>query len=484
MPFIDDTAQRDQDQNITAFKYAPEASFGEVYAASVGQVFDEASSISFLLNREAQRDRKKVVADLISQGRVDRDTYTDQLGRFDYDRLAKDIEDPNVRTDEQIREERNSMLESRRNYAEDVISRGSGMAQFLGAANAYVLDPISIATMPIATAAVAGKGLGVLGSALLTARNAVVVEASAELLIQSFVYEHKQDIGSPYSEQDAISNVAMAALGAGVLGLTTGGISGYIRKIRDTSSKLDSTTPEVEVAKESLERLEYSLKDVEPEMMASAQKLEDEFLVDLRSNLEANTQKSLSPDEVRTLQKEISNSNKQLNASGKALDPDAEAAIRSRIDLAEARLMANRNVDQAKADLANFDKGILPEASARRLNELKSEQLVKAESEYLNKLEQKRAEVQEPSVKPENFEKPGRVEPVAPPKAPGSTREREAMEQLGLGKEYDADIASYNSLENPTMVDEAGETINAKNFMSDIDEQLSGLDAVMVCTRG
>jgi len=130
------------------------------------------------------------------------------------------------------------------------------MAQFLGMANAFMLDPISIATMPIAMPATTAKSLSIAGRALLTARNAAVIETATELAIQPFVYEHKQDIESPYTYKDALVNIAGAAIGAGVLGGIGGGVSGYLRKVRGEVEAKGVITPEVESALDNIKRME------------------------------------------------------------------------------------------------------------------------------------------------------------------------------------------------------------------------------------
>ena len=153
-----------------------------------------------------------MIVQKINEDALNRDDYLDQLGRFDWNRAATDLNDPFIKTDQVLEQERREMLSARRKYAEDVIARGNGMAQFLGMANAFMLDPISIATMPIAFPATTAKSLSIAGRALLTARNAAVIETATELAIQPFVYEHKQDIESPYTYKDAFQLISRVPL--------------------------------------------------------------------------------------------------------------------------------------------------------------------------------------------------------------------------------------------------------------------------------
>ena len=109
MPFVDETAQREQEQRMTRYEYVPESSFGQVFSVSLGQVFDEESMISGALNREGWQDRQRAVSQLIADGRVNKKDYQDRRGKFDYDQLAKDLGDPSVKTDSQLNEERNAL---------------------------------------------------------------------------------------------------------------------------------------------------------------------------------------------------------------------------------------------------------------------------------------------------------------------------------------------------------------------------------------
>jgi len=259
MPFINQTDKRTvfqeaiPDQNISA------PGFGETFTASLGLTIDEDLSISQSLNREGWQNRRELIVQKINEDALNRDDYLDRRGKFDWNRAANDLNDPFIKTDQVLEQERREMLAGRRKYAEDVIARGNGMAQFLGMANAFMLDPISIATMPIAFPATTAKSLSIAGRALLTARNAAVIETATELAIQPFVYEHKQDIESPYTYKDALQNIAGAAIGAGALGGIGGGVSGYLRKVRGEVEAKGVITPEVESALDNIKRMEESI---------------------------------------------------------------------------------------------------------------------------------------------------------------------------------------------------------------------------------
>lgn len=228
MPFVSKNDAKDFETNMQDFQEVDRASFGETFAAAVGGVFDEELSISRELNREGWSMRKKQVEEMISSERINRNDYLNKIGVFDYDRLSKDF--PEVMSDFQLEEERNEMLAKRRSYRDDVFERGSGVAQFLGAANGYMLDPISIASMPIAGVNTTAKGLQAVGAMALKAG---AVEAGVETAIQPMVFEHKHDIESPYSWQDALANIATAAAGGAIIAAAPQGIKELVGQAKE-----------------------------------------------------------------------------------------------------------------------------------------------------------------------------------------------------------------------------------------------------------
>ena len=248
MPFVSKNDAKDFETNMQDFQEVPEASFGETFAAAVGGVFDEELSISRELNREGWAMRRAQVEGMIASEKINRQDYLNKIGVFDYNRLSADF--PEVMSDDQLTQERNEMLAKRREYREDVFERGSGMAQFLGAANGYMLDPISIVTMPIAGVNTTAKGLQAVGAMALKAG---AVEAGVETAIQPLVYEHKHDIESPYSWQDALANIATAAAGGAIIGAGAQGIKEFIGAAKERA--IARGVPEAEY----LERMEDSL---------------------------------------------------------------------------------------------------------------------------------------------------------------------------------------------------------------------------------
>ena len=255
MPFISQKDNRQRMQTYVPAKYIETPDFSEVFNASVGLAIDEGLSISRAFNNEMYRERDSRVKELGDAG-FDVPKYINRAGKLDYDRLSRDTDDF-IQTDTVLRERRNEKLRQRREYAEDVIERGSGYAQFFGMATGFMLDPINIATLPIATAGVAAKGLGVLASAMNVAGREAALATAAELAIQPLVYTHKLDIESPYSTDDALMAIGGAAIGGALLGGAAGGLAGYFRKVGQKSREAiepDMDSPE-DMAINALERV-------------------------------------------------------------------------------------------------------------------------------------------------------------------------------------------------------------------------------------
>lgn len=262
MPFVSPKDKRQRSQDLVfQEKNMPDTPFGIAFSSAVGQVFDEGLSISGSLNRQGWTDRQRVARELIDSGEVDRDKYLVRHGRgyrFDYEALAQD--DDRVMTNEQLEDERKELLRQRREMSEDELSRGSGLAQFTGSMTGYLLDPISVATMPIATAATAAKSLSTLGRIAIGARNAAALEMGVELAIQPLVFQHKMDIDSPYSAEEALQAIVTAGIGAGTIAGVTGGLAGYFKKIRSRAEELPDSKDK-SAAMENLQRMEETLKD-------------------------------------------------------------------------------------------------------------------------------------------------------------------------------------------------------------------------------
>lgn len=241
MPFANDSLLRslDRESTLADIDFRPLPSFSETRMAAFELAQDEDLSISFIFNREMFRERRSQVESLISRGAIDSEKY--QLGRkgFDYNRLSKDLENTEfaglIKTDRTLEDERKEMLRIRRERNQDVIDRGSGFAQFLGAGTALMTDPVNLIGMGGGLFLTAARSATVLGRAMYGLKTEAGIAAASEMAIQPLVYAHKDNIDSPYSAQQAVANIATAATFGGALGFTFGGIGGYFGRIAEKS---------------------------------------------------------------------------------------------------------------------------------------------------------------------------------------------------------------------------------------------------------
>ena len=260
MPFVSQRDRRSKEQDQYQEVRANPAGFGETFGTAIGYTIDEELSISSSLNREGWEKRRVQVEQMISDGLIDKEKYTvpaprgARAPRYLWDAIARDFEE--VKSEKELNDERNQLLADRREYAQDVFARGGMAGQLLGSMTAYMLDPISIATVPVATATTTAKGIAGVGHAML---KAAAVEGMAELGIQGFVYSHKDEIDSPYGWQDAVTNIGLAASGAAILSGAGKGIGDYIATVRARGEELPPSN-DLNLALENLSRIEDTIR--------------------------------------------------------------------------------------------------------------------------------------------------------------------------------------------------------------------------------
>tara|TARA_A200000159_G_scaffold162030_1_gene185062 strand:+ start:1500 stop:3326 length:1827 start_codon:yes stop_codon:yes gene_type:complete len=236
MPILSEKGKRQLLQTLqpASIDLSPNPTFGETYDAAYQFVRDEERSISSEFNNQAYFDRRETVSQLKHDG-MDLKSYANVYGDFNYDRFAE--ETGLVKTDREIYDERVEMLRVRREKNQDVMERGSGFAQFLGMGASYMLDPITLSTLPFGGVGATAKSLSVLSRAMVGARNTAGIALASELAIQPLVYSHKQSIESPYGTDDVMRVLGVTTLTAGILGGGVQGIAGYLSKTASKSSQ-------------------------------------------------------------------------------------------------------------------------------------------------------------------------------------------------------------------------------------------------------
>lgn len=466
MPFLSQVDSRQISQELEPAAMGKEASFGEVFAAGVGQVFDEELSVSSMLNLQGINQRKVQVREHGNSGAFNIGEYTNPLGDVDYNRISADFPELKIKNDKTLYEERATLLKSRREYAQDVFDRGNGMAQFLGMATGYMLDPVNIATMPIATVGTSAKGLTAVGKAIQVAKNEAGLAVATELMIQPLVYQHKHDINSPFEFSDALVNIATAATGAGLIGASTGGISGYLKAVREKTVDLP-LDDEAVMSLQALARVEDDLniikssKGVELEARA---RIMDEYEIDLTAQPESIVKAKAM--KVSDLSKRLP----ELEAKAVEINAKADRAIAAGDDALAARLLDELEV--ARADIEKTD------ASLKNLSSGKVE--VDSDVEILATMNTKMNSNNQPAKVKEDYIKPERK---AATTGSITARERDVIERNGLTKDYDADIEAFKAIENPRIIQD-DEIVSAEGFMKSIDDEISGIDDVLRCVIG
>lgn len=494
----------------------PSSTFKETFDAALGQVIDEEWSISSSLNKEGESQRATLVREKAKAGEIDINQYRSANGAVDYNRIAETLEDPAIKTNAQLREERNEILAQRRRYAQDVIERGSGTAQFLGGLNGYVLDPINLATLGIAAPVTTVRAGSIVGRAMLTARNTALVEGAAELGIQALVYQHKKDIDSPYSATDALANIGMAATGAAILGGVQGGISGWLEKLIQRSNELPETN-EILAAREYLVRAKETV-DKAPSAI-DEEEIKATILAEARAELLPAAGNKLSRGEVKELEfekkdlefkiasvREPTTDDVRRNLGTlKSRDKKAKARkqkkqaqelargefseevqmLQERLDIVSRRLDSASRAAAAEAELSRIDQGIIPERVQKTIDTVISEQKVVSDIEFLEKLNREAEIHDRPTKTAEMYETTARPDVEPPSRTPATTsqREREVLTRQGIADEYDADIAQFKELDSPVVrVDD--EEIDAAELINQYDQEIKGLDDVLRCVYG
>ena len=372
MPFVSERDIRYMEQQLPAPEaFMPDSTFTDTIGAAFQYARDEESSISSELNREGFKQRQAQVRELVDKGEIDLDDYLDQMGDVDYDILASEYD--YIKSTAELDAERAEFLKQRREANQEVMERGSGLAQFFGMAGAFAVDPINIATMPLGFIGTAGRGLSVLGKALTVGRNEAMIATAAELGIQGFVYSHKRKINSPYTFADAATNVATAAVAGGVLGTFAGGLAGYLGKVRARSAEAlgDTIDDESLLALESLRQNEELIS----QWRAGLPKTPETFLeaeynryvtgqVKDFNNLRTSTVKQMQ-DEIAVLQKENITAQRWIAENG-GLDAKAFEA-----DGFDVKNMRDVGIKGAYGKpFFRREGGMTPDALAEKLLEL------------------------------------------------------------------------------------------------------------------
>ena len=301
MGFVSEKYNREYEQLSKPLEEVREdASWEDGFQASIGFNADENRSYSAFINHNGYEERIRKINELGIDLKpyIEKNLRENGIYRANYNEVAKDY--PEIKTDEQIRQERNEMLAKRRAYAKEIMSRSPSSAVIAGDAIAMITDPIMWPTLAYSIPVRGAQGLGALAKAAAKgAGKAAAYEGAAEAAVQAMVYSHKIDIGSEYTADDAINSIALATgIGAGIGALVPLGAKGLEKIIGDENlsiqdylqKQLDSVDIE-KLDDEGLEayrdvsRLNEMLDGVPAEKQKEALKEIEAF----RENYEKNT---------------------------------------------------------------------------------------------------------------------------------------------------------------------------------------------------
>lgn len=387
--------------------------FEETFDASLDFARDEMLSLSTYLNQQGFWNRQNQIQKMKDNG-FDFTPYTDDAGKINYDQVAR--KDELVKTDAQLRIERNEILGKRREYNQDIMERGSALGTFAGMGTAVMFnDPINISTLPIGFGT-AAKGLTVLAHTLRGARNTAAIAVSTELAIQPLVYKHKHDINSAYEVSDAINVIAITALSAGVLGGAVGGIGGYFTRaaevaateavrfktigrqipasvygrgfsVRPDPMQFVQLTPTGATARKLDQKFVKftSTGKIDPRYRPTFESISPGIIKDAKVQLAEIAKTKLSRGTIKSINAEIlelsqarnklTRANVMRNSTGKIITTAARAAkskpvrtkrakeaaeIQTKIDALNLRLKENEGAARAFGDLERLKQGVIP----------------------------------------------------------------------------------------------------------------------------
>ena len=431
-------SQKDKENALLSVKpsegYQDTPSFYETFSAGVGKVIDEELSISRSFNNEGYQQRQSAIQAMVDSGEIGReviDANRDKRGRINYDRIAKALKDDRILTDSEIEQDKIEMLESRRQYANSVLDKGSALAGFLGQINSYMLDPVNIMAMGAGGAGVIKSGLSTGQAVFQAAARGGTIAAGSEALIQPFVHSYKNDIESPYTATDALSAIAMAAVGGAAIDSTITGISSYLKRVKGDIQKMEDAgldvPQEVIAAKQKIDSIENQLvEEVEPQKWQAFQERDVSY-----SGVEARVKYGAADDYDMNLWQDYKN---------------------------------------------------MPESNRKEYAQAKIKDQIEKQLTILKNNNKAAAEYNSPQPKINMDQKP-RIRAKSGQDLTGNARVKKEMEENGTLDEYNAELAIFNEMEDLKIELDDYEG-SAKQFAQNIDEEIETVEALNRCYIG
>jgi hypothetical protein len=450
-------------------------------------------------------------------GEIDRGVlirHRDINGKVNWNDIANEVGDNKIKTNEQIEAEISNELKWRRESSKDYLEKGSSFAKFLGEANAYMIDPINVASM-FATAPIAVGAKGFQGVFQAAARGGVI-SAGSEALIQPFVFKFKNDIDSPYSATDAIGAIATAAIGGAALDSGIHGIGSLVKRLRGDVKKVKAAgfnEPDLDAVEVSLAKIDEVLQGSDVDIAKVFRPNEsDEFWSSSAGKqfAEEVAENVRSAPEIKP--QELDGKNPQ--ADSKAFDYDAEIENLTANKIEEAEAKASAEFEVSKKELTELETRLETaetEADIDLIQKLSAESVArmdKAEADLLTLKQQKESgelnkivakeldrkiiqaeqsqiktyfDAYNAAIKPNKVEKP-RIRVVAGEDMRGSTKSMDSAKEQGL--DYSDELAEFEALDIDIMIEFEGQEVNPKELIAKFDDDIETMNQLEACYLG
>ena len=527
---LTDRGHRELQSNTQADDGRELFGFWDTVEAGFGFTLDEGLSVSGVFSRQGWEDRVNILQEMRDSGEVGKDEFLNRRHQTDWAAASAKFPE-RIKTDEALELERKEIYAKKRAHKDMVYAGSDSTAgNLFGEGAAYMIDPPNLATMFVSAPFQAVRGLGFLRNAFRIGSRTAALTATSEMFIQSIVTDFKADIDSPYSTREAIAAVGMTAAGGFIIGGITGGVRGYLGRIR--SDALKSHFPDGESAAEakkaldSLSRLESSLEgtpvlseaqvgvEVAREIDSIVNVMRVELLEDSSAKLSRGDRKSLeefiadfehklqnvdsSPEAVvSTRGKPARKAKRESIELGKELARRTSNAIEDALESARTRLKASKVGERAEADMSRVAQGIIPDrikeavdSLSRRFEGVDVERLVRlsltddvayqraiAEVTHMKQIRmdvdnlEKLAKIREDG---DSMFKPAEVEFKDNPNFD------QIKEDDGL---YDEVMAAYSKMEKPKMV-LGKEMADTDKIMKELDDLKNALESIRACSIG
>ena len=169
----------------------------------------------------------------------------------------------------------------------------------------------------------------------------------------------------------------------------------------------------------------------------------------------------------------------------------------------EAKAMAikslNETIANVKTNKQTINGVVQPNKELAKLEELKvnlektspeelddfmaqlHKTVVENDTTIMQSMVYRQAQASKPNIRPSDY---ALVEVPSAPRAPTTSLERAALDQDGVGKEFDNILAEYSRLPENKVYNESGELIDADDVIKAADDELNGLESIMRCSIG